>query len=439
MYIYYPSCNFSIASPSTAKVVRNLLKEKMVVAGCCLRDQREIHEDDIGVYFCQHCRETIENKVKTMSLWEYIDSLEDFDFPDYNHEKMLLQDCYRDRNHPEVHQAVRSILQKMNVDVVEAKRNKENSVYCGTLHYETENHALLEKLKAYPDVTLLFVPERKGKTAAMNRGMGFVTTPLVIFTDANTFINPQAVREIVKCFNHPQVGCVAGEKRVDMYSTEGAVSGGEGLYWKYESWLKKMDYQLYSAIGAAGELFAIRTPLYEEMPEDTLLDDFMLSLRIAMKQYTIAYCDTAYALESGSADMKEEEKRKVRIAAGGLQSVYRLKELLNPLRYGILSFQYVSHRVLRWSVTPVALFLLFPLNILLVVCSESLPVYFLFLLLQSAFYLGGVYGSLLSAKSVKNKFLYIPYYFLFMNINVIKGFFYLKRHAGGTWEKSRRA
>lgn len=235
-----------------------------------------------------------------------------------------------------------------------------------------------EKLKAYPDVTLLFVPERKGKTAAMNRGMGFVTTPLVIFTDANTFINPQAVREIVKCFNHPQVGCVAGEKRVDMYSTEGAVSGGEGLYWKYESWLKKMDYQLYSAIGAAGELFAIRTPLYEEMPEDTLLDDFMLSLRIAMKQYTIAYCDTAYALESGSADMKEEEKRKVRIAAGGLQSVYRLKELLNPLRYGILSFQYVSHRVLRWSVTPVALFLLFPLNILLVVCSESLPGLFSF-------------------------------------------------------------
>lgn len=67
------------------------------------------------------------------------------------------------------------------------------------------------KIKAYPDVTLLFVPERKGKTAAMNRGMGFVTTPLVIFTDANTFINPQAVREMVKYFNHPQVGCVAGE------------------------------------------------------------------------------------------------------------------------------------------------------------------------------------------------------------------------------------
>ena len=86
MYIYYPSCNFSIASPETAKTVRNLLKEKMTVAGCCLRDQREIHEDDIGVYFCQHCRETIEDKIKTMSLWEYIDSLEDFEFLDYNEE-----------------------------------------------------------------------------------------------------------------------------------------------------------------------------------------------------------------------------------------------------------------------------------------------------------------------------------------------------------------
>lgn len=296
-----------------------------------------------------------------------------------------------------------------------------------------------EKLKAYPDATVLFSPERKGKTAAINRGMKFITTPLVIFTDANTFINPQAIHEIVKCFENPQVGCVAGEKRVDMNSTEGAAAGGEGLYWKYESFLKKMDYRLHSAIGAAGELFAIRTPLYEEMPDDTLLDDFILSMRIAMKRYIIAYCDTAYALESGSADMKEEEKRKVRIAAGGLQSIYRLRELLNPLRYGVLSFQYISHRVLRWSVTPVALFLLFPLNVLLAIHSENRLIYTLLLLLQCVFYAGGLYGYYLSTKSVKSKLLYIPYYFLFMNVNVIKGFFYLIRHNDGTWEKARRA
>lgn len=298
-----------------------------------------------------------------------------------------------------------------------------------------------QKLKEYPDATVLFSPERRGKTAAMNRGMKFITTPIVVFTDANTRINPGAIREIVNCFNNPRVGCVAGEKRVDMNSTAGAASGGEGLYWKYESFLKKLDYQLYSAIGAAGELFAIRTSLYEEMPEDTLLDDFILSLRITMKKYIIAYCDTAYALESGSADMKEEEKRKVRIAAGGLQSIIRLRNLLNPLRYGILSFQYISHRVLRWSVTPVALFLLLPLNAWLAVHSEDSLLYTLFLLLQILFYIGGFYGFYLSTKSIKNKLLYIPYYFLFMNINVIKGFFYLKRKKknDGTWEKARRA
>ena len=237
------------------------------------------------------------------------------------------------------------------------------------------------------------------------------------------------------------MGCVAGEKRIHMHTKDGAAAGGEGMYWKYESFLKKLDAQLHSAVGAAGELFAIRTALYEQMPNDTLLDDFVLSLRIAMKKYIIAYCDKAYAMENGSASMKEEEKRKVRIAAGGLQAIYRLRGLLNPFRYGILSFQYVSHRVLRWSVTPIALFSLVPLNVLLIVGNKHPHLYIILLALQLLFYAGGGYGYYLSTKSVKNKLLYVPYYFLFMNINVIKGFSYLKRKSknDGTWEKARRA
>ena len=249
-----------------------------------------------------------------------------------------------------------------------------------------------EKLKAYPDATVYYSAERKGKTAAMNRGIKFVTAPIVIFTDANTFIHPQAVREMVRCFNNPKVGCVAGEKRIHMHTKDGAAAGGEGMYWKYESFLKKLDAQLYSAVGAAGELFAIRTALYEQMPNDTLLDDFVLSLRIAMKKYIIAYCDKAYAMENGSASMKEEEKRKVRIAAGGLQAIYRLRGLLNPFRYGILSFQYVSHRVLRWSVTPIALFSLVPLNVLLIVGNKHPHLYIILLALQLLFYAGGGMG-----------------------------------------------
>lgn len=120
--------------------------------------------------------------------------------------------------------------------------------------------------------------------------MKFVKTPLVVFTDANTHLNREALREIVHAFVNPKVGCVAGEKRIAMQSKDNAASGGEGIYWKYESTLKALDSRLYSAVGAAGELFAVRRELFEDMRTDTLLDDFILSLRIAMRGYTIAYC-----------------------------------------------------------------------------------------------------------------------------------------------------
>lgn len=175
-----------------------------------------------------------------------------------------------------------------------------------------------ERLSHWPQATVLYQSQREGKTAALNRGIRSVTTPLVVFTDANTHLNRKALREIVRAFANPKVGCVAGEKRIAVQDKPNAASGGEGLYWKYESALKKLDSRLYSAVGAAGELFAIRRELFEEMPADTLLDDFTLSLRIVMRGYTIAYCADAYAVENGSADMHEEEKT---------QSAYRCRRL----------------------------------------------------------------------------------------------------------------
>ena len=115
-----------------------------------------------------------------------------------------------------------------------------------------------ERLSHWPQATVLYQPQREGKTAALNRGIRFVTTPLVVFTDANTHLNREALREIVRAFANPKVGCVAGEKRIALQDKDNAASGGEGLYWKYESALKQLDSRLYSAVGAAGELFAIR-------------------------------------------------------------------------------------------------------------------------------------------------------------------------------------
>ena len=114
-------------------------------------------------------------------------------------------------------------------------------------------------LRVYPDITVFFSPERKGKTAALNRGMQYIETPYTVFTDANTMLNVDAILEIVRCFTDTKVGCVAGEKRIEVKDKDNAASGGEGFYWRYESKLKAWDSRLYSAVGAAGELFAIRT------------------------------------------------------------------------------------------------------------------------------------------------------------------------------------
>jgi len=294
-----------------------------------------------------------------------------------------------------------------------------------------------ELLAGYPEVSVFYQPARQGKTAALNRGMTFVKTPIVVFTDANTMLNQHAIVEIVKSFANQKVGCVAGEKRIEQKLT-GDATAGEGIYWKYESTLKSLDDRLYSAVGAAGELFAIRTELFESMPDDTLLDDFILSMKIAQKGYKIAYCKKAYAIEDPSSNMKEEEKRKIRISAGGLQSIYRLRALLNPFRYGTLSFQFISHRVLRWSITPIVFFALLPLNIFLIRSDHPL-LYSVLLALQSLFYLAGAWGHHCAQKQIKNKLFYIPYYFLFMNLSVIKGFWYLKNKKGsGIWEKAKR-
>ncbi len=323
----------------------------------------------------------------------------------------------------------------LNLDYPE---DKLDLVWC-TDGSDDSTNALLAK---YKRVRVLYEPIRNGKTAAMNRGMRYVDTEIVIFTDANTMVNKEAIRVIVQRFMEPKVGCVAGEKRIVNNNTDNAAGGGEGIYWKYESALKAYDDRLYSAVGAAGELFAVRRNLFFEMDKDTLLDDFILSLSIAMKGYKIAYTPDAYAEESGSADMFEEEKRKVRIAAGGLQSVWRLRPLLNPFKYGVLSFQYVSHRVLRWTLAPVILFLLFPINLILAFSPTWSIMYFVFLLCQVLFYTLGVAGYIMAKKRIKNKILFVPYYFLFMNWNCIRAIPYLykkKKQGTGAWEKSKRA
>lgn len=298
-----------------------------------------------------------------------------------------------------------------------------------------------EELKKYSGVTVHHLPGRSGKIGAMNRGMKFVETPIVVFCDANTMLGKESIRRIVTMFSNPKVGCVSGEKRIFSKEKDAAAGAGEGLYWKYESTLKKWDAELYSVVGAAGELFAIRTELYQEVERDTLLDDFIISLRVAQSGYTIQYDPEAYAIETASANVKEELKRKIRISAGGLQSVVRLRSLLNVFKYGTLSFQYISHRVLRWTLAPLSLLILIPIGLFLAI-NEGLfnfGFYSILFWLQILFYSSAMLGWYLENKSIKVKLLFVPYYFFIMNLSVFLG---LKRFLKGSqsvnWERAKR-
>lgn len=292
-------------------------------------------------------------------------------------------------------------------------------------------------IKEYTDIILLHQHTRRGKIAAVQRAMPYVCTPLIIFSDANTFLNREAIRNLVKHFSDPQVGAVAGEKRVWIAAKDKANAAGEGLYWKYESWLKQQDAVLGTVVGAAGELFAIRTDLFEPVPTDTIIEDFYMTLRIAKQGYRVAYAPDAYALEYASADAGEEIKRKIRISAGGFQAMARLKSLLNPFKYNILSFQYISHRVLRWTLAPLTLPVLLITNGILALHSSF---YLMLFLLQVIFYMIALIGYLMQDKSLKIKGFSVPFYFVLMNVCVYFGFIkYLKKQQSVVWEKAKRA
>jgi cellulose synthase/poly-beta-1,6-N-acetylglucosamine synthase-like glycosyltransferase len=166
-----------------------------------------------------------------------------------------------------------------------------------------------------------------------------------------------------------------------------------------------------------------------------------MTMRIAERGYKIVYEAEAYAVESHSADVKEELKRKIRISAGGLQAVWRLRSLLNPFKHPVLSFQYISHRVLRWTLAPLALPFILLLNWALM--FRGVNPFWLYTYLfwaQIVFYLAAVCGWLFEQFKLKVKAFYVPYYFCMMNYSVYRGFMrLLTKQQSVVWEKAKRS
>jgi len=319
---------------------------------------------------------------------------------------------------------------------------------CLALDYPKEKYEIIfitdgstdgtpDAVKKYPEIKLLHDDIRGGKSSAENRAMKYVNSEITIFSDANTVLPTNALKKMMRHYANPKVGAVSGEKRIQTKSSDKAVGAGEGIYWKYESFLKKLDSELNTIVGAAGELISFRTSLFEHVEKDTILDDFMLSMRIAAKGFRVIYEPEAYALETASASIKEELKRKIRICAGGWQAMSRLLPILWPFPNPVLTFQYISHRVLRWSIVPVLLIVVFITNYYLALNSS---LYMIIFNLQIIFYLGALLGYLLEKYNIKLKVLFIPYYFSIMNYSVIMGFIrFLKGSQSAAWERSQRS
>lgn len=344
---------------------------------------------------------------------------------DYTPEVTLVVPCYNEEDF---------IMQKVeNTLALDYPKEKFRIIFIT----DGSSDGTVDLLRKVEGIELLHEDRRAGKAAAENRAMQFVKSEVVVFCDANTMLNKEAIRMLVRHYADAKVGGVSGEKRVIKTENAELSGAGEGLYWKYESTLKKWDSEMLTIVGAAGELVSFRTALMEDLEEDSILDDFMQSMRIAAKGYRMLYEPEAYAMETPSADVKEELKRKVRIAAGGWQSMSRLTFLLWPFKRPLLSFLYISHRVLRWSVSALALPLLLLVNVLLLPMGGW---YFWILLAQVAFYAAATLGYWQARQNKKSKLLYVPYYFCLMNYAVFAGFSrWRKGKQAAAWERAKRA
>jgi cellulose synthase/poly-beta-1,6-N-acetylglucosamine synthase-like glycosyltransferase len=298
----------------------------------------------------------------------------------------------------------------------------------------TDNSA--ELVRQYDKITLLHQSKREGKVAALKRAMRFVNTPIVVFSDANSMLNRNCLNAMIRHYRDKKIGGVAGEKKIlkNRFSETGEA---EGLYWKYESFMKKLDSDFNTVVGAAGELFSIRVELFDPPDDHFILDDFLFSMHVCLAGYKIKYEPDAYAVETPSLSLAEEEKRKIRIAAGAYQSVTYLKQCLNFFKFPLLSIQYFSRRLLRWA-APGLIFLILIMNVNLVMTHQGFTFDYL-LVSQGIFYLMALMGQIFISAGWRIGVLSIPFYFMFMNICLVKGFFnFIQGRQTVLWEKAIR-
>ena len=245
-----------------------------------------------------------------------------------------------------------------------------------------------------PRVRLMQFPKRRGKTKVLNDCVPAATGDIIVFSDANTNMEPGAIQRLVKHFAEPEVGGVCGQLVLTDLTTG---KNTDGLYWRYENFLKLREGEIGALLGVNGAIYAIRKPLFDPLPDGAINDDFIIGMRIHMKGRKLIYEGEARAFEETAPDISGEFARRIRIGTGGFQSLKWLYPLLNPLR-GRIALAFWSHKVLRW-LCPVFLLTAFVTNIVL----AGEPLYIGLLLTQLAFYGTAWAGARLATSSGPSK------------------------------------
>jgi cellulose synthase/poly-beta-1,6-N-acetylglucosamine synthase-like glycosyltransferase len=263
-------------------------------------------------------------------------------------------------------------------------------------------------------VRLHKVLQRGGKTQAQNEAVRLASGRFLIFSDANSMYQPHALKKLLAPFADAQVGCVCGELRYA--NPQGDAAGkGEGIYWRYEQFLKRRESALSSTLGANGSIYALRRELFEELDVD-IISDFIMPVRVWRKGFRAVYEPSAVAEEQSCASFASEFRRRTRIIARSLHGLWSERAVLNPLAHGFFAFQMFSHKLLRWLV-PLALLVALLSNVLL---AEHEP-YRTLLLLQGLVYTLALLGNVLSASLGRFALFYVPAHFCAINAGALLG------------------
>lgn len=282
-------------------------------------------------------------------------------------------------------------------------------------------------------VKLVRSPQRKGKEYAQKLAVEQASGAILIFSDVATVLSNDGVRNIVRNFNDPSVGCVSSEDRI--LDKDGRISG-EGAYVKYEMLLRRLESKVNTVVGLSGSFFAARREVCRTWATDlqsdfnTLLNSVQLGLRGVSDPETIGCYPNI-------SDERKESERKVRTLVRGMSVLMRRLPLLNPFTYGLFAWQLFSHKICRWMV-PFAMLFAFVTNLLLI---DSSLFYCVLLAGQGVFYLSGVLGmQLRSCKIISDlPLIKVPAFFVMVNLSILRAWVaYLRGGHIVSWEPSTR-